>query len=120
MRSCSQTVMVLALFFMICCDVELKPGPYENVNLKIAHLNIRSLNAPNKFWEVASAILNHKFDIFALSETWLNDSISSDLFTVPGYCLLIRLDRSDGRRSGGVAAYVSTSIAVKRRRLRVA
>ena len=34
----------------------------------------------------------------------------------PGYCPLIRLDRSDGRRSGGVAVYVSTSIAVKRRK----
>ena len=63
MMSCSETVMVLALFFMICCDVELNPGPYENVNLKIAHLNIRSLNAPHKFGEVSSAILNHKFDV---------------------------------------------------------
>ena len=72
--SCSETVMVLALFFMICCDVELNPGPYENVNLKIAHLNICSLNAPNKFGEVASAILNHKFDIFALSETYIGSN----------------------------------------------
>jgi hypothetical protein len=80
-------------------------GPYQNVNLKIAHLNIRSLNAPNKFGEIASAILNHKFDLFALSETWLNDSISNDLFSIPGYCPLIRLGRSDGRRSGGVAVY---------------
>ena len=99
--------MVLALFFMICLDVELNPGPYQNVNLKIAHLNIRSLNAPKKFGEIASAILNHKFDLFALSETWLNDSISNDLFSITGYYPLIR--------SGGVAVYVTTSIAVKRR-----
>ena len=46
----------------------------------------------------------------------MKDSISSDLFTIPGYCPLICLDRSDGRRSGGVALYVSTSIAVKRRK----
>ena len=115
MVGCLQLLMVLALFFMICFDVELNPGPYQNVNLKIAHLNIRSLNAPNKFGEIASAILNHKFDLFALSETWLNDSISNDLFSIPGYCPLIRLDISDGRRSGGVAVYVTTSIAVKRR-----
>ncbi len=50
---------------------------------------------------------------FLLSETWLNDSISSDLFSIPGYCPLIHLDRSDGRRAGGVAVYVTTSIAVK-------
>jgi hypothetical protein len=115
MVGCLQLLMVLALFVMICLDVELNPGPYQNVNLKIAHLNIRSLNAPNKFGEVASAILNHKFYIFALSETWLNDSISNDLLSIPGYCPLIRLNRSDGRRSGGVAVYVTTSIAVKRR-----
>jgi hypothetical protein len=107
MVGCLQLLMVLALFFMICLDVELNPGPYQNVHLKIAHINIRSLNAPNKFGEIASAILNHKFDLFALSETWLNDSISNDLFSIPGYCPLIR--------SGGVAVYVTTSIAVKRR-----
>ena len=59
---------VAGSFFMICSDVELNPGPYRTINLNIAHLNIRSLTAHNKFEEVASAILNNKFDIFALSE----------------------------------------------------
>ena len=69
------------------------------------------LNAANRFEEIASIItLNYKFDLFALSETWLNDSISSDLFCIPGwpYCPLIRLDRSDGRRAGGVAVHVKS------------
>ena len=93
--------------------VESNPGPYQNVNLKLAHLNVCSLNAVNKFEEIASIVLNQKYDIFALSKTWLNDSIPSNLFSIPGYYPLIRLDRSDGRQAEGVAVYVTSAISVK-------
>ena len=112
---CLHCLILLVIFFLICTDVESNPGPYQNVNLKLAHLNVRSLNGVNKFEEIASIILNQKYDIFALSETWLNDSIPSNLFSIPGYYPLIRLDRSDGRRAGGVAVYVTSAISAKRR-----
>ena len=84
--------------------------------LKVGHLNARSLNMVQKFEEIASIILNEDFKIFALSETWLNSSIPSDLFRIPGYCPLFRLDRSDGRHAGGVGLYVSSEFVPKRRR----
>jgi hypothetical protein len=116
MFGCLYCLILLVLFFLLCTDVESNPGPYQNINLKLAHLNVRSLNfAVSKFEEIASIILNQKYDIFALSETWLNDSIPSSLFTISGYCPLIRLDRSDGRRAGGVAVYVTSAIPIKRR-----
>ena len=59
--------------------------------------------------------MNENFNIFALSETWLNASIPNHLFDIPGFCSLIRLDRSDGRRAGGVALYVSSEFAPRRR-----
>ena len=56
------------------------------------------------------------FKIFALSETWLNSSIPSELFDIPGYCPLYRGDRLNGRRAGGVGFFVSSDFAPKDRR----
>ena len=88
-------LMLLLIFFSICTDIESNPGPYQSFNLKLAHLNVRSLNAVDKFGGIASIILNQECDIFGLSGTWLND-----LFSIPGHYPPIRLDRSDGRRAG--------------------
>ena len=41
--------------------------------------------------------------------------VSNYLFNIPGYCPLIRLDRLDGRRGGGVAMYVSSEFVPSRR-----
>ena len=92
--------------FLTCSDVEIKPGPERSVSLKLGHLNARSLNMVHKFEEIASIILNEDLKIFALSETWLNSFIPRDLFHIPGYFPSFRLDRSDGRRAGGVGLYV--------------
>ena len=58
MLGCLHCLILLVIFFLICTDVESNPGPYQNANLKLAHLNVRSLNAVNKFEEIASIILN--------------------------------------------------------------
>lgn len=68
---------------------------------KAAHLNIWSLLP--KFNSLKDFILHNEYDIFALSETWLNKSISNDLLHIGGYTL-IRKDR--GSRGGGVAFYL--------------
>ena len=107
-------VVLLALFFLFCCDVELNPGPNRTCSLNIGHLNVRSLNVVEKFEEVATIIMQQQFHIFGLTETWLNSSISNDAFRIPGYYPLVRLDRPHGRR-GGVAFYVSSSVGFKRR-----
>ena len=60
-------------------------------------------------------ILDHDFHVVALSETWLNERISSDKFTVPSYNSLLRLDRA-GRVGGGVAFIIHNTLAVKRRK----
>ena len=112
---------LLAIFFLICVDVHVNPGPERSTSLKVGHLNARSINisrgsnVTEKFEEITSIILNENFSIFPLSETWLNASIPNHLFDIPGFCPLIRLDRSDGRRAGGVAMYVSSEFAPRRR-----
>jgi hypothetical protein len=72
-------------------DVQLNPGPGSSLNF--AHLNVRSLNIREKFEELSSIILDQDFHIVALSEMLLNERISSDKFTIPGYNSILRLDR---------------------------
>ena len=60
-------------------DVELNPGP-ENCSTTnkfkkvIAHLNIRLLKCCEHRVLVKEGVLENKFDIFTISETWLNNS----------------------------------------------
>nr|CAH7765172.1 unnamed protein product [Callosobruchus chinensis] len=68
----------------------------------MGHLNIQSL-VP-KLNQLKLFLEEKKFDILAISETWLNDQFSSRDLMMDGYNL-IRKDRSFGR-GGGVLLYV--------------
>ena len=54
------------------------------------------------------------FDVFAVTETWLNDRVPNDCLQIPGYNPIIRLDRHQ-RMGGGVAFFTANSVVVKRR-----
>ena len=108
-------IMVLSLLILLSGYVETNHGPPKNLIFNFGHINARSLNDEDKFEEITSLVLEHNLDIFAVSETWLNSSISSGLFNIPGFSPTFRLDRSDGRRARGVSLFTSLSIAAKRR-----
>lgn len=72
------------------------------------------MNIREKFKEISFLIKDRNFDIFALTETWLNERISSDSFVNPVCNQLIRFDR-ECRAGGGVAFYTSDLLVVKRR-----
>ena len=110
---CFHVAVLLAIFFLMCSDIELNPGTNCSIALNVEHLNARSINISrsdsnivNKFEEITSVIFRENFHIFAITETWLKESISNELYNLPGYYPLFRLDRSDNRRAGGVALYV--------------
>ena len=46
-------------------------------------------------------------DIVCITETWLDNSISDNELTIPGYCI-IRLDRN--RHGGGVLMYIRCTL----------
>lgn len=108
-------LMTLISLLLQCGDVEVNPGPPRNLTLNIGHVNARSLNIESKFEEISSLVLDHKFYIFAVSETWLNQSISNDVLSIPAFSPLFWRDRNDGRRAGGVALYIASSVAANRR-----
>ena len=68
----------------------------ESKGLKISHLNVRCLR--NKKEEINLLLKKNLFDILTLSETWLDDSISTDMINIDDY-LIERKDR--GNHGGG-------------------
>ena len=89
--------------------------------LHMAHLNIRSITAGNKFELFKNQLYNSRIDVFTLSETWLSESIPDKVIEVPSYNIT-RLDRSwsNGnvnvrgneapKRGGGLAIFVREGI----------
>ena len=65
--------------------------------------NSRSLRS--KIDELACTVATYSVDVVAITETWLSDDVPSSAVELRGYSM-IRHDRSDGRRGGGVCVYV--------------
>lgn len=78
--------------------------------LNCCHINAQSICAKNssKMDELRDIFLNSKFDIIAVSESWLKPSTSNKTAEIGGYTLY-RNDRK-AKRSGGVAIYVKKSL----------
>ena len=72
---------------------------------------MRSVFSYNKRDELYMHILEHKYDIVGLSETWANDNISDSELNIPGYSLY-RKDRNNKFKSkgGGVALYINENL----------
>lgn len=81
-------------------------------NIKIAHLNIRSIKNRAHFIEAREFVTTNNIDIFTISETWLNSTVKNVEIEIDGY-KLIRLDRLH-RKGGGVCAYIRSSIKASR------
>lgn len=77
---------------------------FQNTRLKIAHLNIRSLNSNTHLTQLRDLTRKENFDILTISETWLNNSVTFTEVGIDGYNLF-RLDRLN-KRGGGVCTYV--------------
>lgn len=73
--------------------------------LSIYHINCRSL--ANQFLLLKEFVDRSRLGIFALTETWLNENVSSDPFNLDNFSF-IRRDRVG--RGGGVAMYLPTML----------
>src|SRR5207247_8379211 len=73
--------------------------------LRCVYFNARSI--VNKHKELEMYVLEEKFDIVGITETWLHSGISDSEMSIEGYTLL-RNDRTDAEklRGGGVALYI--------------
>lgn len=106
-------------------DKHSHPGPHDSANLvnfaktvftdnhdiHIAHLNICSIQ--NKMDELKVLLQVCPFDIFAITESHLDRSVSNDEIEITNYTCL-RKDRRKGK-GGGCLVYYKTHLTVKRR-----
>ena len=96
-------------------DVELNPWMISEVrgnkNVKIGHLNIRSLKNREHYILTRELVTEKEFDIFTISETWLNNLVTDVEVEFPGFNMH-RLDR-ENKMGGGVCAFVRDSRAIK-------
>ena len=79
----------------------------NNARYKCLYFNARSL--VNKIKELELLVKSENADIIGVTETWLNTNILDSEMSMEGYSLL-RKDRSDNRRGGGVALYIRNDI----------
>lgn len=108
-------------------NVERNPGPANSSNhettrtvreqnisshLTCFYQNVRSLKSNGKNSCFQDTVLANQFDIIALTETWLNSSISNYEILPLGY-KIFRKDRETGRRGGGVLLAVKDSLSTE-------
>ena len=99
--------------------VSLNPGPTDyNYNdpdeqarknrkhvMSVAHLNVHSVASRENFYLLKQTVTTKNFDIFTVSESWLDlTECDVDIF-IPGYTTF-RQDRGPHKRGGGVLIYV--------------
>jgi hypothetical protein len=107
-------VLLIQCLIAICMDVHPHPGPVQQDQMNICHLNIRSLNADKRLGACVTQLAGN-FDIITMTETWLDVGDTSEIYAIPGYTGPYRLDRTL-QRGGGVLAWVRDTIVVKERR----
>lgn len=123
----------LATLLLLSGDIHPNPGPVSHsvstssnsssdsifsaltdidlsTNLSLVHYNVQSIR--HKLDILYSEL--SAFDILTFSETWLNDSISSDELFLPSFHSPERRDRPSDSH-GGVMVYIKNNLAYKRR-----
>lgn len=71
-----------------------------HANIKIVQLNVRSLRSTENFILAKDSIRSIGFDVFTISETWLDSSVTDASVYIPGYSMF-RQDRGPQKGGGG-------------------
>ena len=104
-----------------CGDIHPQPGPHtskSNTNegkaarlakatkyATIAHLNVHSMVPRENFHLIKQTIWSNEYNIFTISETWLDTSTTDTNIQISGYTLF-RQDHRTHKNDGGVVVYV--------------
>ena len=78
---------------------------------KIAHINARSILAGLS--EFKETIISNNYDIFMVTETWLDNRVDAGAVDLRGYSLF-RADRGGNVRGGGVCIYIMSTMLFER------
>ena len=78
---------------------------HANLCIKIVHLNIRSLKSCKHLFLLQHTIKEHDFDIFTISETWLDPMVDNQVVQIPGFVFFCQ-DRGEHKSGGGLVVYI--------------
>lgn len=86
----------------------------NQLEFKCMYCNIRSLPANNKIDELKLAVQEEKYEMVAITETWLHQQIENAEINIPGY-KIYRKDRNGEHkeRGGGLILYVKENLKTK-------
>ena len=85
---------------LLAGDAELNPGMSENGfesrtkrsvqrNIRIAHLNVRSIKNREHFILTKELVMKNDFDIFTVSESWLDNTVQDLEVEIPTFKIVI-------------------------------
>lgn len=101
------------LLLLVSGDVHPNPGPSPPDGIRMCHLNARSLLKPGRLDEIYLELCSlHCFDIIAVSESHLCNTIPDTDIAIPNYNVF-RRDRN--RQGGGVLLYIHSRFTCIRR-----
>ena len=108
---------LVRLLLLVAGDVHPHPGPIHN-SLKFCHWNLNSIlardNIKINLIEAYNSIFH--YDLFAVSESLLNESIENNDLFIEGFSKeIFRNDHPSGNKVGGVCLFFKQNIPSKRR-----
>ena len=88
---------------------DLSNGSPININnFNIVHFNINSITAENRLDQLSDICQTLNLSVLVITESKLDDSIPTNLITIPGYHEPVRRDRIiNGRNGGGCLIYIA-------------
>ena len=66
------------------------PCPFSQSNKNVGQINATSLNVEDKFDEITTLVFEQQLDTFSVSETWLDQGVTSDSFRLSGFIPMYR------------------------------
>ena len=95
------------------------PGPCLGNSLKFCHWNLDSI-VVNDFIKIPLIEAYNSFynyDLIALSETYLDSSITNETISLTGFSKeIFRCDHPDGMKRGGICLFFKDILAIKQRK----
>ena len=101
LSECSDVSFLSDLDEFQSINIDISNGsPIDVNNFKVVHYNINSILATDRLEELTDICKTLQIDVLILSESKLDQTIPSNLISLPGYHEPIRHDRN--RPGGGV------------------
>ena len=98
-------------------NYDLSYGSPININnFNIVHYNINSITADDRLDQLSNICRTLNLSVLVITESKLDQTVPTNLITIPGYHEPVRRDRDiNGRNGGGVLIYIAEYLVFQQR-----